>query len=98
MNMTLQLYHGRDDSGQVMDDWGFEAEPIEGVTSFIVTYMTDYTIAFENREAYLKAKKITGWDSWDENQLRMSFRDDMIEADGKFYGDWSLSTPRENSI
>jgi hypothetical protein len=91
----LHLFHGRDDPDQEMDDWGEDGPTIGPLSSFQVTYMTHYRIEFVDKEKFDKFKKLTGWEEWTDLTLLMSFKEDMVECGGKYYGDWELITNEE---
>lgn len=88
--MKLTLIHGRNDPDEQMEDWGFEGPIIEGIEWMAVTYMTHFRIKVANNEIAEELAKKLGWDMWEDCQLLIKFHDDMIEAEGKYYGDWSI--------
>jgi hypothetical protein len=72
--LYLELYHGRNDPDVDMEDWGFEG-PVLGPLKFIhFTYHSHYRVELLNGEA----------------TDPISYYDDMIFYDGKWYGDWSI--------
>ena len=70
--MYLELFHGRNYTNQQMDDWGFEGPVIGPFDTAHVTYNTHIKL----------------WREAEGTTYEVVFREDMIEYDGKFYGDW----------
>lgn len=88
--MRLFLYHGRDTPDEELQDWGFDGPELFGISFYIVTYFTHIRFGFKDRESFERAKELTGWEVWDDLQLLMKTHNDLVEANGKFYGDWCL--------
>jgi hypothetical protein len=74
-SILMELYHGRKDPNQDMDDWGTIGPVllVEGVT---VTYGGNLRIKF------------TGQEDWEF--LHEFMHDDMFYYDGVYYGDFSF--------
>lgn len=96
--LYLRFFHGRNAVDEQLDDWGFEG-PTIGPLSFVhVTYMCDIKFSaspevmdrfFPDVMAEWRAKgysnpvgPICDW--------QLSITNDLIEYDGKYYGDWSV--------
>lgn len=79
--MYLRLFHGRDDPEENMDGWGYDG-PVFGPLKFAqVTYMTNIGIAsIDGRET---GPMLSTTDP-------MFFKGDLLQYDGKYYGDWSV--------
>jgi len=87
--MNIHLFHGRNTLDEDMEDWGFDGPALKcEAVSF--TYLTTITVHFSNQDDYLKAKELTGWKEWGELVLEAELKDDMLVANGKYYGDWSI--------
>lgn len=72
--MYLQLFHGRTNPDQQMDDWG-SAGPVIGPLNYVhTTYATNVQFGFADES------KSAGW---------LTIIDGLIYYDGVFYGDWS---------
>lgn len=75
MAVYLELFHGRRDPDEDMDDWGFQG-PIIGPLKYVhITYQSNLKIASDE----------------DEDRDIIFFHDDMIYYDGAWYGDWSIT-------
>lgn len=102
--MRMILFHGRtppeadpdhDDAEGERGGWGHDGPTLLGVKGLYATYgVSTLRIAFENDEYTRVARQLTGWDDWDEDQLVVTWHEDLIrvaERDGfMYYGDWSL--------
>lgn len=101
MSVYLHLFHGRDDPEQDMDDWGFDG-PVIGPLKYVhVTYMTDLKMDMEQDVA---AKFFPELIEQHEEMLgrnvvptfcgehHLYLTEDLVVYDGKYYGDWSVST------
>lgn len=94
----LHLFHGRDDPDQEMDDWGFRGPSLGPFRYVQTTYMCEIKFAME-REAFKEAfpdedashgdYDIASDVCWIDGGF--SIRSDMVEYQGKFYGDWSVT-------
>lgn len=96
----LNLFHGRDDPEQNMDDWGFRGPTLGPMLYVQVTYMCEIKFSME-REAFIKAFPdiAAEWmakgfsnihNDWIEHHIS-AIDHDLIPYDGKFYGDWSVT-------
>ena len=90
--MKLNLFHGRNDPDEEMNDWGFQGPVLGGVEFVHITYTHHIRVGFDDWSTYRRALELTGWDVWDEKDrvLEASIHDDMIVAAGKYYGDWQI--------
>lgn len=99
MAFELYLSHGRKDIEQAMDDWGFDGPRLQGVTGLHQTYGDNQRVVFESVEACKAAQALTGWESWDDDQLTMRWEQDLVRTDSadgaSFFGDWGLWLKRE---
>jgi len=81
----LHLFHGRDNPEQNMENWGDDG-PIIGPLKYVhETYFSDLKVEFIN---YEDATKFGFEQPGVEQHFRL--KEDMIEHNGKFYGDWSV--------
>lgn len=98
--MELNLFHGRQDPGQPMDDWGFEGPTLRSVKRLHGTY-GNLQVEFETAEDCQVAKRQTGWDDGVYvDSLYMRFDEDMVlvhvyTEDGNnlqssWFGDWNI--------
>lgn len=93
--MILDIYHGRLDPKQIMDDgWGFQGPKLKHVVDLKWTY-GEIRVIFTSRQAMLNAKAQTGWPEGVCNtDLTMQFHEDMVVCDvngtKSYYGDWDL--------
>lgn len=86
--MRMRLWHGRVNPDQPMEEMGFDGPVLEGIESVHVVYAHTMTVKFLDTATFDVAQDATGWEVWDEHILIVRRHDDMIEADGKFYGDY----------
>jgi len=91
----MLLIHGRKNPDDEMNDWGFDGPVLEGVEYLVVTYNTHYRLGFRDAEAMKRAKDLTGWEEWDDDQLLIQFHDDLVKTSGlgedtHYYGDWEV--------
>ena len=79
--MYLELFHGRNFPDEHLDDWGFEGPIIGPFDNAHGTYTTHMKLWSERLQA----------------TYEVPFHDDMIEYDGKYFGDWVLlpTCPKE---
>lgn len=103
MGVYLHLFHGRNSIEEDMNDWGFDGPTIGPLEYVHVTYMSDLKIAakFSVMEQFFPAlaaehktfnqKHNQPWDHHPVDHQLFSV-EGLIEHDGKFYGDWSVST------
>jgi len=103
MSVYLRLFHGRDNPEQDMPDWGFDG-PVIGPLEYVhVTYMCDIKFACSEDvmrkffpdyaaeyDAFCKARPNSNCPFWTDHNLVIA--SDLVKYDGKFYGDWSVST------
>jgi hypothetical protein len=80
-DIYLNLYHGRDSVDEILHDWGLDGPIIGPLTSFQVTYMFHIKLDHED--------ETTG--EWTRLDL-FSNKHDLIEFQGKFYGDFCIQT------
>lgn len=88
--MQLALLHGRSDPAQNLEDWGPDGPKLQDVIWVHGTYMTQINVAFTTLEAADAAATLTGWQKMDDNVLQLQLQDDLVVANGMFYGDWEL--------
>ena len=93
--MELYLHHGRKTTDEAMDDWGHDGPRLHGVKGIHQTYGCPSNVFFLDRSAMIEAKRLTGWEKWDDNALTMRWKDDCVHVrnpDGSeaFFGDWGL--------
>ena len=74
-SILMELYHGRKDPDQDMEDWG-TIGPVLLVDGVTVTYGSNLRIKF------------TGQEDWEF--LHEFMHDDMFYYDGVYYGDFSF--------
>ena len=74
MSVYLELFHGRDDPEQDMDDWGFQGPAIGPLDFVHVTYG-------EGPRLLAKHGEMECW---------LQKHEDMIAFRGKYYGDWAV--------
>lgn len=100
MSVYIHLYHGRNNPAEDMDDWGFEG-PVIGPLAYVhVTYLCDVKFAC-TPEVFRKFWPVQAA-AWDEKgysnmngplvDYNFKIHEDLIEYDGKFYGDWSIAS------
>lgn len=95
----LHLFHGRDTIDQEMEDWG-ETGPAIGPLDYVhTTYGAEVKFACEPHIMHeFFPDVIKEWiEKGYSNALgpcdhHLSITEGMIEHQGKFYGDWSVST------
>lgn len=75
--MYLQLFHGRTNADQQMDDWGLPGPVIGPLAYTHTTYASDVKFGFAD------TSKSDGW---------LTVVDGLIYYDGVSYGDWSTFT------
>lgn len=106
-DLYLKLYHGRDTVEEEMDDWGFEGPTLGPFRSIVITYMGTIKISMERKAfkaafpevfAEWEAKGYsnaagdydpTDGRSWVDEILFPI--EDLIEFQGKFYGDFAIT-------
>jgi hypothetical protein len=83
----VELYHGRDNADDEMEDWGFNGPVIGPLEHVHVTYHSHIRLGFvhEHDELRYRAAGVIGNEPFD-----LSWFEDMIMSGGKFYGDWSV--------
>ena len=82
--LYLELYHGRKDPEQNMEDWGFDGPIIGPLEHMTFTYMNVIRVFFKNKALIGK----NGFKSEDDNWV--IFQDDLLVFQGNYYGDFSL--------
>jgi hypothetical protein len=95
--VELYLKHGRDDPAQDLDDWGFDGPRLQNCTGIHQTYGTPANIFFQTEQDRDAARALTGWEVWDQNGLTVRWQDDLVVANGKFYGDWGIWVEIKNA-
>ena len=93
--MELYLSHGRATPGEELTDHGPAGPRLQGVKGCHQTYDTPVNIHFVDRASCAEAKRLTGWENWDECSLTLRWHEDMIHVKGPdgvemFYGDWGI--------
>lgn len=96
--LYLYLYHGRHAADEHLDDWGFEGPTIGPLDHVHVTYMCDvkFSAAPHVMDRFfpevMNEWRVKGYSNvagplcdWQLNIV-----EDLIEYQGKFYGDWSV--------
>lgn len=71
-SLILQLIHGRNEPDAAMKTWGFDAEPIGGVSFLRGSYLTTLTVGFRGEDAFEQARKQTGWPAFDDLTLEIN--------------------------
>ena len=93
MTVYLHLFHGRDDPNQDMDDWGSDG-PVLGPFRYVhITYLGHIKFSMETeafKAAFPDATRIYPYEGWVDGEL--DTYEDMILYQGKYYGDFSIST------
>ena len=90
MQVELYLKHGRNNPSEDLEEWGFDGPRLQNVIGTHQTYGTAIKVFFATEADARAAQGLTGWEVWDANSLTMKWKDDLVEAGGKFYGDWGL--------
>ncbi len=80
--MYLRLFHGRNRADDRLGDWGFNGPTFGPLLWAHTTYLNHFRIAFEN----------------EDEGFEVLFHKDMIEYDGKFYGDWSIYIANKTGV
>jgi len=93
--MELYIHHGRKSPDEKLDNWGPEGPRLKGVKGIHQTYGNPANVFFDDAAAQQEAKRLTGWEEWDENALTMRWSEDYVLIKGPdgvemFYGDWGL--------
>jgi len=95
--MYLNLFHGRADPKQDMDDWG-EGGPTIGPLQFgHTTYASEIKLNFkevEDHDRYF-IREVSSWnyrsgDIQFRTEAELEIAEDMVFYDGMYYGDWSF--------
>jgi len=93
VTLSLLLFHGRKNPEQDMDDWGFDAPLIRGITSMSCTY-GHIRFHFIDEAATDAAIAQTGWRRFDHNCLEATMIADLVTTkvaeDVSYYGDYHL--------
>ena len=101
MSVHLRLFHGRNSPDQDMEDWGFDGPTIGPLEFVHVTYLCDLKFAMPYdtaaeffpdvaaQHAKMMHRNGVTNDAWLVDH-HLSIVDDLIEHDGKFYGDFSV--------
>lgn len=102
----LKLFHGRDTADEDLEDWGYEGPTLGPFKYMHITYLSDVKFAME-REAFKvafpeifadwEAKRYSNAAGYErDGQLWIDHNfesvEDLIKFQGKFYGDFSIST------
>lgn len=92
--MELYLHHGRKTPDEALDGWGPNGPRLQGVKGIHQTYGGPVNVFFDSQSAMIEAKRLTGWDPWDDNALTMRWQEDCVHVHGPdgelFCGDWGL--------
>jgi len=72
--LYVRLYHGRNDPTEELKDWGFDGPTFGPLTGVVLTYVTTIRLHGESND----------------EELWLKVSNDLIEWDGKFYGDWEV--------
>ncbi|WP_186084735.1 hypothetical protein [Burkholderia gladioli] len=95
--LYLGLFHGRDATDEVLDDWGFDG-PVIGPLEFVhTTYAAEIKLRFVDNHVtpryfpgtWLVADVATG-DLVPCAEAVLSVADDLLVFDGRYFGDWSV--------
>jgi hypothetical protein len=70
--MYLELFHGRNHPDERLEDWGFQGPVVGPFTNAHVTY-----------NVHIKL-----WHERLQKTFEVPIHDDMVELNGKYYGDW----------
>lgn len=95
--MYLDLFHGRADPDQDMEDWG-EQGPIIGPLEYgHTTYSSTLRIRFNdvNDHDLFFMREVTGYnvatgEVFFEDEAWLEIKGDMVFYEGMYYGDWSF--------
>jgi hypothetical protein len=84
--LYLGMYHGRNTLDEDLSDWGFNGPmiPIENLT---VTYFEHYRIQVRPDLVDTVSKMFS---ALPEDWIDLAIVNDLLQCDGKFYGDWSI--------
>jgi hypothetical protein len=74
----LMLLHGRDNPDQQMDDWGFTGPVLGPFEAVHFTYATHVRCFPKGSDG-------------DAEALELTYHDDMLMHDGKYYGDFEIT-------
>lgn len=94
--MRMRLFHGRTDPLQEMKDWGFEGPKFEFAWMSVTYGMSTVRVGFATNEDFDAAKRMTGWEEWDELTLRMEMHENLVVThDGpngakRYFGDFDV--------
>lgn len=99
--LELELFHGRINPEEKLDDWGFNGPSLVGITDLYCINGT-HTIWFASAENFKEAHKLTDWPyGHDDCTLEIPFQDRFvvcrhIDAEGKsttaYFSDWCLKS------
>ena len=99
--LYLGLFNGRDNIDDELDDWGFNGPMIGPITACHTTYNSNVRVAFNSPalithffpEEYdtplMQACMENNWEGF-IHWAFLSVKEDCIEYQGKYYGDWSV--------
>lgn len=93
----LVLFHGRETTTEVMNDWGDNADPIGPLKWVVCTYGTALRFEFlhaEDARAFFEAGGTTstrkqGWDGATEGEVPL-VEGGLIAYRGRYYGDFEI--------
>lgn len=103
MTVYLHLFHGRDTPTEQPDDWGYDGPTLGPFKYLHLTYMSNLKFSLE-KVAFSQAFPELfhewvekGYGNVEPDFIEWYFDqvDDLIKFQGKFYGDWSV-TSEEN--
>lgn len=87
----LELYHGRQDPKEDLDDWGSEGPILGPLNSVCTTYLQTIRLLRFTDE---NGERLSGDDIV---ECFMAVYDDMLYYDGVFYGDWAVFSELERA-
>ncbi len=90
--LKMDIYHGRKDPDEDLDECGFEGPTIKGIARIQVTYIHNFRLFFSTREALEEAVKQTGWRELDVDILEVPIRgeNELIKTKDGYFGDYGI--------
>lgn len=78
-----------------LKNWGPIGPRLSGVKGIHQTYGNAANVVFEDAAARDEARRLTGWEVWDDCALTMRWHEDYVVVRGPdgaetFFGDWGL--------
>lgn len=94
--LYLHLFHGRNSPEQDMEDWGFDGPFIGPLQLVRSTYNNELELTFDNVEDHDRffLREVIARSSLDcfYSQVgNLKIISDVVEYEGKYYGDWDIS-------